>query len=462
MKSQDHRLLLVTDDASVRERFARVSVRIASLESCPGGEAAFSQLADERISIVLLDTAIAGLQPWQFAERVRRESPGTDLVLLGSDEPGGDEAQMREDWVLGLIPRVAEDRTTRRALQRILASRRQALENRSLQESVHVLERCRELMSYLEPGKVYPAALEILLELLSRSRAISVFHRTAIPTSDAVAFRGLSEDESRRLRDYLVEEKPLSGHAGDQIEVLDSGPYLEILREVGVMVERMMVIPLAGDRSEAGMIWILEDGRDFERGEIQKAEIVAEHAISALLNCERYYHAKERAFIDDVTEVYNARYLLATTDNEIRRAGRYGNPLSVLFLDLDRFKLVNDRHGHLVGSQTLRNVSQVLSQCVRDVDTLARYGGDEFTILLVDTDHAAACSIAERIRRTVEEQVFEADRGGSLRVTVSLGVGTYPQHGEDRNTLLDAADKAMYRAKSHGRNRVCSADELGR
>ena len=187
---------------------------------------------------------------------------------------------------------------------------------------------------------------------------------------------------------------------------------------------------------------------------------LASYAVTALNNCERYHHAKERAFIDDVTEVYNARYLLATTENEIRRAQRYQTPLSVLFLDLDRFKLVNDQHGHLIGSQVLRNLSQSLMQCVRDVDTLARYGGDEFTILLVDTDHAAALSVAERIRRIVEEHVFEAGRGGSLRLTVSLGVGTFPEHGQDRNALLDAADKAMYRSKSLGRNRVSSANEL--
>jgi len=204
----------------------------------------------------------------------------------------------------------------------------------------------------------------------------------------------------------------------------------------------------------------LEDGRRFEDQEIERAGIVASYAVTASANCERYQHAKERAFIDDVTEVYNARYLLATLENEIRRAGRYENPLSILFLALDRFKLVNDRHGHLVGSQVLRSLSQVLMQCVRDVDTLARYGGDEFTILLVDTDHREAHSIAERIRRTVEEHVFEAGRGGSLRLTVSLGVGTYPHHGSERNALLDVADKAMYRAKSLGRNQVCSANEL--
>jgi diguanylate cyclase (GGDEF)-like protein len=132
----------------------------------------------------------------------------------------------------------------------------------------------------------------------------------------------------------------------------------------------------------------------------------------------------------------------------------------VLFLDLDRFKNVNDRHGHLVGSQVLRRLSQVLKECIRQVDTLARYGGDEFTILLADTGIEAAMLIAERIRRTVAETLFEGGGGEPIRLTISIGVAGFPEHGRDRTALLDSADKAMYRAKSLGRNRVCSAAEL--
>jgi diguanylate cyclase (GGDEF)-like protein len=188
--------------------------------------------------------------------------------------------------------------------------------------------------------------------------------------------------------------------------------------------------------------------------------MVAGHAELALYNAERYHRAKERAFLDDVTEIFNARYLLAATDHEIRRAERYGSELSVLFLDLDRFKLVNDRHGHLVGSRTLRQLARILTSCVRQVDTLARYGGDEFTILLPDTGLEPALQVAERIRRTVEETAFEGGRGGGLRLTLSIGVASFPAHGRSREDLLDHADKAMYRAKSLGRNRVCSASEL--
>jgi len=199
---------------------------------------------------------------------------------------------------------------------------------------------------------------------------------------------------------------------------------------------------------------------DLQADEVECARLIAAHADLALTNAERYHRAKERAFIDDVTEVYNARFLRQAIEHEIQRAERYGKQLCVLFLDLDRFKLVNDQYGHLVGSRALRRLSEVLLTCIRQVDTLARYGGDEFTILLPDTRHDVALDIAERIRKLVEDTLFEAGREGTFRLSISIGVGTFPEHGRNRTSLLDAADKAMYRAKSLGRNCVCSAADL--
>ena len=127
---------------------------------------------------------------------------------------------------------------------------------------------------------------------------------------------------------------------------------------------------------------------------------------------------------------------------------------------LKNFKKVNDRYGHLVGSSVLRQLSRVLHDCIRSVDTLARYGGDEFTILLVDTDLEQASDVAERIRSTVSNTAFEGGAGSSIDLSISIGVATFPHHGHTREQLLDAADKAMYRAKSNGRNCVASAAEL--
>jgi len=218
---------------------------------------------------------------------------------------------------------------------------------------------------------------------------------------------------------------------------------------------------MGGEGNESGIVVLLDDGRPFTAQDVERADIVTRHGIAALENSETYALAKERAFVDDVTQAYNAGYLLRTFDNEIQRSERYGTPLSILFLDLDQFKAVNDDYGHLAGTEALRRLCRVLEQCVRQVDTLARYGGDEFSILLVDTDHTTALLVAERIRARIESYIFEVGRDVRLSLTLSIGVATCPNHGVNRERLIDLADKAMYRAKSEGRNRVCSADEVG-
>ncbi len=321
---------------------------------------------------------------------------------------------------------------------------------------------CEPLGSCLEPGKLYPMTLELLLERLDCRRGIAFFSPTPAPGGAGVAARGFPEAVRDSLIRVLIDEKSLESTMGrGEIGVVPWGPLHHALGRVGLDAPgALLSVPLRGDDRESGHVWILSEGRRFDEADLETARTIARRANAALATAEHYHKAKERAFIDDVTGVYNARYLLATAENEIQRAARYGNPLSVLFLDLDRFKKVNDVHGHLIGSDTLRVLSQLLGECVRQVDTLARYGGDEFTILLVDTEHDVALRIAERIRTRVETHLFEAGHEGTLRLTISIGVATCPLHGESRELLLDAADKAMYRAKSEGRNRVSSANEL--
>jgi len=321
---------------------------------------------------------------------------------------------------------------------------------------------CEPFASCLEPGKLYPMALEVLLDRLDCERGIAFFTPSPAPQGTGVAARGFDDAIRDRLTRILVDEKSLESTMGrGEIGVVPFGPLHHALGRVGLDAPgALLSVPLAGNDREVGHLWILSEGRRFDDMDLAAATTIARRVNAALATAEQYHSAKEKAFIDDVTGVFNARYLLATADNEIQRAARYGNPLSVLFLDLDRFKSVNDVHGHLVGSETLRVLSGLLGQCVRQVDTLARYGGDEFTILLVDTPHEVALRIAERIRERVETHLFEAGQDTPLRLSISIGVATCPLHGSTREVVLDAADKAMYRAKSEGRNRVCSADDL--
>jgi diguanylate cyclase (GGDEF)-like protein len=166
--------------------------------------------------------------------------------------------------------------------------------------------------------------------------------------------------------------------------------------------------------------------------------------------------AKDKAFIDDVTQLYNQRYLHLVLEKEIKRSEREKVPFSVLFIDLDHFKNVNDSAGHLVGSKLLGGVADILRQNSRLVDYAFRYGGDEFVLILVGTDATEAQLFGERIRKQVEETSFLIDEK-PVSLTISIGVASFPKHAKRKEDILRMADEAMYQSKSRNRNSVSIA-----
>jgi diguanylate cyclase (GGDEF)-like protein/putative nucleotidyltransferase with HDIG domain len=167
---------------------------------------------------------------------------------------------------------------------------------------------------------------------------------------------------------------------------------------------------------------------------------------------------QEEARVDPKTGLYNARYFGAALAAEISRAARFGRPMGVIMADLDLLRDVNNTHGHLAGDDVLRGVAEAFASELRHYDVAARFGGEEFSILLPETTAEQALEIAERIRRAVAEREFHvATSPEPLRATLSLGVAAYPADGLDANELVHQADLAVYRAKLQGRNRVLSA-----
>jgi diguanylate cyclase (GGDEF)-like protein len=454
------RVVVVDDDRFHRELVREAIAASACVEVCASAEEALGALARERAALVISDLEMPGLGGVELLSRVRREQPDTDVMLLTGHASVESAVAALRMGAADYLTKPVRPEQLALVVERILARRRLLAENERLRGALRVAESCGTLLRCLDPGEVYAVALDLLLHVLGCRRGLAVFRRTSLVQADGVAFRGFDEEQARALRRILVSEKPVDFDALGDGGLVAAGPAHDALRAVDLAPGRAFLVPLRGRESEAGALWAFEEGRPIGAAEAEHAQLVASHAAVALHNAERYHRAKERAFIDDVTEVYNARFLVQATDRELQRALRSGNELCVLFLDLDRFKLVNDQYGHLVGSQVLRRLSQVLLECIRQVDTLARYGGDEFTILLADTSVDDGMRIAERIRRSVADTLFESGGGSPIRLTLSVGVAGFPRDGSTRTELLDAADKAMYRAKSLGRNRVCAASEL--
>lgn len=176
---------------------------------------------------------------------------------------------------------------------------------------------------------------------------------------------------------------------------------------------------------------------------------------------EKNRELEQLSISDGLTGLFNHRHLQELVHEEFERARRTGEPLSVVMLDLDHFKRVNDLYGHQAGDRVLQELAEILRHTAREIDKLGRYGGEEFLAILPDTDPVAAEIFAERVRDHVARHPFTVGRGEPLRLTVSCGMATYPQPGVyNPKMLVQRADQAMYAAKAAGRNRIARYNQL--
>ena len=235
---------------------------------------------------------------------------------------------------------------------------------------------------------------------------------------------------------------------------------MEWLAEI---VEKRMapVVMLTGSGSEEVAVQALQEGAVgyLPKGSLSKEKLV--EAIDAALEKWRLMQQSranqdelERlANFDSLTGLHNRRAILHRLDEHIKQVRRYEGELSLIMLDIDYFKKVNDQYGHLIGDEVLENVAVLMQQNVRNTDSVGRYGGEEFIIVLSETDLSSALIVAERLRNAIEAAEMRDFEGNTFGITVSQGVSSY-KPGEDKQSLISRADDALYRAKQNGRNRV--------
>jgi two-component system, cell cycle response regulator len=192
-------------------------------------------------------------------------------------------------------------------------------------------------------------------------------------------------------------------------------------------------------------------------GRLARRRALKQRTDALLVQGERL---EKLALTDGLTQIHNRRHFQIRLADEFRRSQRYDNPLALILADLDHFKMVNDTAGHVVGDFVLRKVAGCFMSCIRDTDTAARWGGEEFAVVLPQTHLAGALTVAERIRRDIGD--LRLAPSYALGVTASLGISSYPSaHVHTPEEMVRAADEALYRAKREGRNRVCLTDPAG-
>lgn len=231
-----------------------------------------------------------------------------------------------------------------------------------------------------------------------------------------------------------------------------SGP--ELVRSIRDLDPKTCVIVITPYLFINSAIEVMEDGafgyitKPFNPSEIR---IVVEHAVERYFlmdeaNKKSYYY--DLSILDGLTGVYNHRYLHEVLDREILRSRRYPQHLSLVMVDVDNFKKYNDTNGHLAGDELLRGLTNLLVRSIRSLDMVFRYGGEEFIVMMIETDKKGANLAAERILNLVRL---------SLPTTISMGISDYPADATEKDVLIDKADKALYQAKTTGKNKICLA-----
>jgi diguanylate cyclase (GGDEF)-like protein len=313
-------------------------------------------------------------------------------------------------------------------------------------DSSEIVARALEFLSALVDAQSW--AVFIKTERTNRLKLVRAINATALPVGPFFEIQRASlpidrdANQHRTIITIAGGEPTLTnsppGHDGQAALCV---PLIAKGRLVGaVQASRTSGVSAAFTQEEAGVV-----------------ELVCASLATALANAFDYHSATRQTLIDDLTRLYNVRYLYQTLEGEIRRARRYGSPVSVVFMDLDGFKLVNDAYGHRAGSATLAEVARVIKKSVRDSDFVARYGGDEFVLMLPETPAKRALQMAERVRQRIANNQFKGGIGAAIYLTASFGVASFPVHATQAEKLIELADAAMYEAKQRDKNNVMLA-----
>jgi diguanylate cyclase (GGDEF)-like protein len=240
-------------------------------------------------------------------------------------------------------------------------------------------------------------------------------------------------------------------------DVQDAPPRHQFPAEIPPNGGAFLALPLIAENGRViGMLNLLRRRPgSFAAKEIDLLRKIAGQIGQVIDTIFAYQHTRELSYTDELTRVFNRRYFNQRFEREMQRAQRYGRALSLIMIDIDHFKTFNDTHGHLWGDTTLKQVAQILEKSLRKADILARFGGEEFVILLPEIDKEHGRKVAEKLRRAIERTDFPKAITQPLgRLTISLGLAAFPEDAKEAEALIDHADQGLYLAKSRGRNQT--------
>jgi len=327
-----------------------------------------------------------------------------------------------------------------------LAQRTAELE--AARREIEVAHHIRDLMATRDLAKVYEKITSSVVGLLRADSGTLLFH-------DSREERFVARCNTDP--DYEDLGEALPGIPAELIEQALASHALYAVSDPSAPT-RLVLFPILLDETLIGIVRIRYSAAVPQPEQLASAVRYLTDVGHVLSNVYLLTRSQDLSMLDDLTRAYNRRFFESHLDEEIERARRYGSIVSIIFLDLDDLKVVNNRFGHLAGSRTLQEVAKRILAAVRSIDKVVRFGGDEFCIILPQTDQEQASHVANRVKKSLSERMFELEPGASVPITASFGVASYPTHAQTKEDLIRQADAAMFLVKSTTKNSIKLAE----
>lgn len=435
-----HAVLLVDD-----ERFARTVysdyLRAAGfdVEVAADAEAALAILRARRFDVLVADVILPGSSGLDLLSAAKELDPNLEVVMMTALDKVDPAVRAMKSGASDYLIKPITPEALQHAVHRSMATRGLLAENKVLRAHLKLFETCQRLSATLDRDRLVPMGLAAVATTSGASAALLA----ELAPDGSWVLSGAHGLEYQAAADLL-------GAARERLPAASDGQPISFELSVGDQPPRQVFcLPLVDEAGTVGAALAFPDVPPSPETR-ESAAFLARHLALALRNLGRLKQVEHLAYLDDLTHLYNTRYLDMVLDRELGN----GRPFSLLFLDLDHFKGVNDQHGHLSGSRLLVEVARVLRSCVRDEDILVRYGGDEYVSVLTGIDSGGGLKVAERIRRAMEGHRFLSREATPVQVTVSIGLASFPEHASTKAEIIDLADRAMYRGKRTTRNVV--------
>ncbi len=447
--------VLVVDDilSNVKLLEAKLTAEYFEVVSAYNGVDALARISEHTPDIVLLDVMMPGMDGFEVCRRIKSD-PKTAYIpvvmVTALDQPS--------DRVAGLDAG-ADDFLTKPVDDAALFARvRSLVRLKMMTDELHMREMTGQNMGLLDPTGTLQDANPSGRILIIEDRPESVaWFASALQSTNEIATVDTFEETLVRVRggdfDLIVVSLGMRGFDG--LRLCSQLRSIPEARNVPILV-----VVSEGDRRK--LTQSLEMGvNDYLTRPVDRNELVAR--VRTQLRKKRYADrlrrnvqlSLEMAITDQLTGLHNRRYMTSHLDNLMTQAAKSTKSLAFVIMDIDHFKAVNDGHGHDIGDEVLREFAKRLGANIRGIDLACRYGGEEFVVVMPETDAAFAYGVAERLRKSIETTPIEISRGpGKISITISIGIASSEGEGDTAEALLRRADQALYSAKRNGRNRV--------